>query len=178
MKFNSDPESIKKAAAQIKLLLLDVDGVLTDGRLFFSNSGEEIKAFHSLDGHGIKMLAQAGIKVGIITGRNSAILEKRALELGVELLYQGRENKLDALNEIRKKTKLDYDKICYVGDDFPDLPVLTTVGLSFSVPQGHADVRSAVDAITDTPGGLGAVREISDFLLKSQEKYDQFKIPK
>ena len=177
MKFNNDPETTKNSATKIKLLLLDVDGVLTDGRLFFADSGEEIKAFHSLDGHGIKMLAQAGIRVGIITGRNSALLAKRASELGVELLYQGRENKLDALNEIRESIGIDYDQICYVGDDFPDLPVLTTVGLSFSVPNGHADIRSAVDAVTDAPGGMGAVREISDFLLISQDKYEQFKNP-
>ncbi len=177
MKFNSDPESTKKAASQIKLLLLDVDGVLTDGRLFFTDYGDEIKAFHSLDGHGIKMLTQSEINVGIISGRRSALLIKRASELGIKLLYQGRENKLDALAEIQKKTKLGNEKICYVGDDLPDLSVLKVVGLSFSVPNGHADIRSAVHAVTDAPGGMGAVREISDFLLKSQDKYEQFKNP-
>ena len=93
MKLNKDLDSLTAAAKKISLLLLDVDGVLTDGRLYFSNSGEEIKAFHCLDGHGIKMLMSVGINVGIISGRNSALLEKRAADLGIELLYQGREDK-------------------------------------------------------------------------------------
>jgi 3-deoxy-D-manno-octulosonate 8-phosphate phosphatase (KDO 8-P phosphatase) len=171
MKFNSDPVSVEAAAAKIKLLLLDVDGVLTDGRLFFSSSGEEIKAFHSLDGHGIKMLQRAGIDVGIITGRQSVLVEKRAADLGIEILYQGREDKLDVLTEISEHREIAMEHICYVGDDFPDLPVLTAVGLSFSVPQGHSDIKSSVDAITSTSGGMGAVREITDYLLKAQNKY-------
>ena len=100
MKFLNSPESLLETARNIKLLLLDVDGILTDGRLYFSNSGEESKAFHTLDGQGIKMLMSAGIGVGIITGRNSKLLEKRASDLGIELLYQGREDKLNALKEI------------------------------------------------------------------------------
>ena len=174
MKYNCDSEQAINAAKQIKLLLLDVDGILTDGRLYFSNSGEESKAFHSLDGHGIKMLASTGIAVGIITGRTSRLLEKRAADLGIELLYQGREDKLNALNEIIELTQLKASQICYAGDDLPDLPVLRAVGLSFSVAQAHADVRSEVHAVTESEGGLGAVREITDFLLKSQAKYDAF----
>lgn len=174
MKFNTDPESVKGAAAQIKLLLLDVDGVLTDGRLYFSNSGEETKAFHVLDGHGIKMLMLAGIAVGIITGRKSVLMQKRAADLGIDLLYQGREDKLNALAEVKQQTQLEDSQISFVGDDLPDLPVLKTVGLSFSVPMGHEIVRSAVHAVTDAPGGLGAVREIADYLLQSQGKLDAF----
>ena len=100
MQFNLEQESLKFSASKIRLLALDVDGVLTDGRLYFSNSGEETKAFHSLDGHGIKMLLSAGVDVGIITGRTSLLVEKRAKDLGIEILYQGREDKLQALNEI------------------------------------------------------------------------------
>lgn len=174
MKLNIDLDSLTAAAKKISLLLLDVDGVLTDGRLYFSNSGEEIKAFHSLDGHGIKMLMRVGINVGIITGRNSALLEKRAADLGIELLYQGREDKLKALEEIMASTGLESGQICYVGDDLPDLPVLEAVGLGFSVPQGHPDITAVADAVTENPGGMGAVREITDFLLKSQNKYESF----
>ena len=174
MKLNKDLDSLTAAAKKISLLLLDVDGVLTDCRLYFSNSGEEIKAFHSLDGHGIKMLMSVGIDVGIITGRNSALLEKRASDLGIELLYQGREDKLQALKEIMASTGLESGQICYVGDDLPDLPVLEAVGLGFSVPQGHPDITAAADAVTENAGGMGAVREITDFLLKSQNKYASF----
>jgi len=174
MKFNTNSESLTSTASQIKLLLLDVDGILTDGRLYFSNSGEEIKAFHSLDGHGIKMLMSTGVNVGIITGRESALLQKRAADLGIELLYQGREDKLNVLKEICQNTGVDTAHICYAGDDLPDLPVLKTVGLSFSVPGGHRTIQAAVDAITEASGGMGAVREITDFLLQSQGNMDAF----
>ena len=174
MKLNTDLDSLTAEAQKISSLLLAVDGVLTDGRVYFSNSGEETKAFHSLDGHGIKMLMSVGIGVGIITGRNSALLEKRASDLGIELLYQGREDKLQALEEIMASTGLESGQICYVGDDLPDLPVLEAVGLGFSVPQGHPDITAAADAVTENAGGMGAVREITDFLLKSQNKYASF----
>lgn len=174
MKFNSNSESVLNTAGNIKLLLLDVDGVLTDGRLYFSNSGEESKAFHSLDGQGIKMLRSSGINVGIITGRNSKLLEKRAADLGIELLYQGREDKLNVLKEICANTGIEPQYICYAGDDLPDLPVLKAVGLGFSVPGGHSSIKAAVDAITDAGGGEGAVREITDYLLQAQGKLDAF----
>lgn len=177
MKFNNDPDSVKQAASKIELLLLDVDGVLTDGKLFFSNSGEEIKAFHSLDGHGIKMLKKAGIEVGLITGRRSVLLEKRAADLGIDILLQGREDKIVALEEIRAQLQLENENICYAGDDFPDLPALRAVGLSFSVPNGHCDIVSEVDAITETAGGMGAAREITDYILKAQDKYAAFLQP-
>lgn len=173
MKFNRQEESVKQSAQAIRLLLLDVDGVMTDGRLYYSDAGEEIKAFSTLDGHGIKMLRKSGVEVGIITGRTSRLLARRSEELGIELLYQGREDKLNVLEEILDQQQLDKEHIAYAGDDFPDLPVLLCVGLSFSVPAGHEDVRQRVDAITDAGGGLGAVREITDFILRSQGKYKQ-----
>lgn len=174
MNFNGDQESIRTAASQIKLLLLDVDGVLTDGRLYFSNSGEESKAFHTLDGHGIKMLMSTGVDVGIITGRNSALLEKRATDLGIDLLYQGRQDKLNVLMEIVEQKQLSMGQISYAGDDLPDLPVLQAVGVSFSVPHGHLEIKSRVHAVTEASGGCGAVREITDFILKSQDNYASF----
>jgi 3-deoxy-D-manno-octulosonate 8-phosphate phosphatase (KDO 8-P phosphatase) len=173
MKFNATEQTVRDAASAIKLLLLDVDGVLTDGRLYYSNSGEEMKAFSTLDGHGIKMLRQNGVEVGIITGRQSELLARRAAELGISLLYQGREDKLNVFADILAERQLSREQIAYAGDDFPDLPVLTAVGLSFSVPAGHPDVRMRVDAITDAEAGLGAVREIGDFILQCQDKYQQ-----
>ncbi|MBL4581147.1 MAG: HAD hydrolase family protein [Gammaproteobacteria bacterium] len=171
MIFNNGEEQAIESASKIKLLLLDVDGILTDGRLYFSNSGDESKAFHSLDGHGIKMLMHAGIPVGIITGRESKIVTKRAADLGIDILYQGREDKIDVLSEIIAKTGIAADAIAYAGDDLPDLPVLQAVGLSFSVPGAHPDVKGEVTAITSRSGGEGAVREITDFILASQANH-------
>ena len=167
---NSEGQAIE-SASKVRLLLLDVDGILTDGRLYFSNSGEESKAFHSLDGHGIKMLMLAGIPVGIITGRESNIVTKRAADLGIDILYQGREDKIDVLKEIITDKGIDAHAIAYAGDDLPDLPVLQAVGLSFSVPGAHPDVKGAVNAITTRCGGEGAVREITDFILNAQASH-------
>ena len=166
---NSEKKAIE-SASKVKLLLLDVDGILTDGRLYFSNSGEESKAFHSLDGHGIKMLL-ASIPVGIITGRKSNIVTKRAADLGIDILYQGREDKIDVLKEIIANKGIEAHAIAYAGDDLPDLPVLQAVGLSFSVPGAHPDVKGAVSAITARGGGEGAVREITDFILNAQTNH-------
>lgn len=171
MLFQSDQPTIEHAARKISLLLLDVDGVLTDGKLYFTSSGEEMKAFSTLDGHGVKMLIKSGIDVGIITGRNSTIVSKRAADLGIRLLYQGREDKLNVLHEILGERQLNAEQIAYAGDDFPDLPVMKAVGLSFSVPTGHQVVCSAAHAITSLPAGQGAVREICDFILHAQDKF-------
>lgn len=171
MIYNQQHDICASAARGIKLLLLDVDGVLTDGRLLFSNSGEEFKAFSTLDGHGIKMLIKSGIQVGIITGRTSKLVEQRASDLGIKILVQGREDKLIALEEILAVNNIKKTAICYVGDDFPDLAVMRAVGLSASVPNGHPDVQSAANLITQRRGGDGAVREVADYLLKAQGLY-------
>jgi len=171
MIFSNSKEQAIESANKVRLLLLDVDGILTDGRLYFSNSGEESKAFHSLDGHGIKMLMLAGIPVGIITGRESNIVTKRAADLGIDILYQGREDKIDVLKEIITNKGIEAHAIAYAGDDMPDLPVLQAVGLSFSVPDAHPIVKRAVNAITTHRGGEGAVREITDFILNAQASH-------
>ena len=158
MRFSTSQEQVQQSARKIKLLLLDVDGILTDGRLYFSNSGEESKAFHTLDGHGIKMLMSTGVAVGIITGRKSELVSKRASDLGIEILYQGREDKIDVLHEISDAQAIELDAISYAGDDLPDLPVMRAVGLSFSVPGALDEVKSAVHAVTTRSGGEGAVR--------------------
>lgn len=165
MEFYSSQQETQAKASKIKLLLLDVDGILTDGRLYYSSSGEETKAFNSLDGHGIKMLMRAGVEVGILTGRKSEIVARRAKELGIRILIQGREDKDIALHEMLSRESFELEEIAYAGDDYPDLAVLELVALGFTVPNGHDDLRAVCDAITGREGGAGAVREICDFLL-------------
>ena len=168
MNFNSDVKKAAEAASKIRLLALDVDGILTDGRLYYSNNGEELKAFHTLDGHGIKTLQENKIEVAIITGRTSNILIQRASELGIEKVHQGVADKLSALNQIMKNHSYSMDEIAYAGDDLPDLNALQVVGLSFSVPNAHPAIKKVVDIVTNIRGGWGAVREMSDFILKSK----------
>ena len=132
MRFNTEEDKIRALASQISVLLLDVDGVLTDGKLLFSSSGEELKAFSSLDGHGIKMLLRTGVQVGIITGRTSTIVENRCRDLGITLVLQGQTDKAAALNSILAAQNFDLRRVAAVGDDLPDWPVLKQVGLSFS----------------------------------------------
>lgn len=174
MIFNKPQKQVIAAAQAIKILVLDVDGILTDGKLYFSNNGEEIKAFHALDGHGIKMLKSAGIEVGIISGRKSALLTRRSQDLGIELLYAGREDKLNAIGELMQATSLKPEQIAYAGDDFPDLPVLRLAGLAFAVPNAHGEIKKIACAQTENDGGLGAVREMCDFILQSQNLYNDF----
>ena len=177
MKFNCDEAEARRRAASIRALGLDVDGVLSDGRLYFSSAGEEMKAFHALDGHGLKMLMQAGLEVAIITSRSSPILARRCKDLGIAHLYQGAEDKLAALTDFLAVAGLEAGHFCFVGDDLMDLPVLQAAGLACSVPGGHEDVRSRVHIVTSAPGGKGAVREITDFLLRCQHAYEQFLPP-
>ena len=167
MRFNTEEDKIRVLASQISVLLLDVDGVLTDGKLLFSSSGEELKAFCSLDGHGIKMLLRAGLQVGIITGRTSTIVENRCRDLGSHWFFRDRKTKL-RLYSRSSPQNVDLQRVAYVGDDLPDWPVLEQVGLSFSVPSGHLFVTERVAAVADFPAGGGAVREICDFLLEAR----------
>lgn len=169
----SIPALVRRKAAKIKLLLLDVDGVLTDGRIIVDDRGVETKQFHVRDGHGIALLKRAGIEVGFITGRSSAVVRHRAKELGVSLVYQGVANKLDCYEEIKRQQGLDDERVAYVGDDMIDLPVLLRVGLAFSVADGWSGLSTAVDYVTDSAGGQGAVREVAELLLKAQRKWPQ-----
>ena len=165
MQFTIDQTAAIEKAALIKLLLLDVDGVLTDGNLFIGPDGERLKVFNTLDGHGIKQLQNAGIQVGIITGRDSDAVKYRAQELGIDILITGREDKLAAAQEIASDQNLQFTEIAYVGDDLPDLELLVQSGLSFSFPNAHSKIREVTDIETSNGGGHGAVREICDFLL-------------
>lgn len=166
-----NPE-LKARAARIKLLLLDVDGVLTDGRLYFSNQGDEFKTFNTLDGHGIKMLQKNGVKVGIITGRTSKLVEKRANDLGIEILVQGREDKWDALQDILQAHPVELEEIAFMGDDWPDLSVMTRVGLSLTVANAQTSVAERAHWQSQERGGEGAVRAACDLLMRAQGSYD------
>ena len=157
--------------AKIKLLLLDVDGVMTDGRITYDNVGGETKSFDVKDGHGLKLLQRAGIKIGIITGRQSAVVARRAEELGIELVYQGAKDKLVPFNEILKKLALSPEEVAYVGDDVVDLPVMRRVGFAATVADAVEEVKPFAALVTARKGGRGAVREICDFLLKNSGRW-------
>jgi 3-deoxy-D-manno-octulosonate 8-phosphate phosphatase (KDO 8-P phosphatase) len=156
----------------VRLLVLDVDGVMTNGSLYYSDSGEEIKAFCVQDGQGIKLLQDSGIAIGIISGRTSALLARRAQNLGIVMLYQGREDKLTALNELCAAHGYRHAEIAYVGDDLPDIQVLKSVGVAFTVANAHDEVKRVAHACTRRTGGDGAVREVADFILQSLDRYD------
>ncbi|MDB5887497.1 MAG: hypothetical protein JWM03_369 [Rhodocyclales bacterium] len=165
-------ESAQVKAAKLKLMAFDVDGVLTDGTLFFTPDGDEIKAFSSLDGHGLKMLVEAGIEVAIITGRSSRMVELRAANLGITHLFQGVDDKRAVMRKLREQLELSAEQSGYMGDDVVDLPVLRDCGFSASVGDGHAFVHEHVDYVAKNGGGRGAVRELCDFILAAQGKLD------
>jgi len=165
--------SVTEKAQHIKLLILDVDGVLTDGRVIYTDSGEEIKFFNAQDGHGIKLLVRAGIDVAIVTGRSSKAVLFRAENLGITMVYQKALNKLDAYEDILKRKNLTDTQIGVVGDDLPDLPMLRRCGLSCAVPNSVSEVLGTVDYVTRNRGGTGAVREVCELLLKAQGLWDQ-----
>ena len=163
---------IKEKAARIRLLALDVDGVLSDGRLYFAEDGQELKTFDTQDGHGIKMLQSAGIEVAIITGRTTALVQRRAANLKIKHLLQGREDKLVALKELITDLGYELDEVAYVGDDWPDLPAILASGLGVAVANAHSELRTRADHVTTLSGGRGAVREVCDLLLHAQNRYD------
>jgi 3-deoxy-D-manno-octulosonate 8-phosphate phosphatase (KDO 8-P phosphatase) len=150
----------------IKLLLLDVDGVMTDGCIIYDNTGGETKSFDVKDGHGLKLIQRAGIQVGIITGRQSEIVNRRAAELGIELVYQGAKDKLIPFREILRKLALQPVEVAYIGDDIVDVPILRQVGFAVTVADAVDEVKAYVHLVTKHVGGRGAVREICDLILK------------
>lgn len=158
-------------AAKTRLLALDVDGVLTDGRLYFAEDGQELKTFDTQDGHGIKMLQQSGIICAIITGRNTKLVARRANNLGITHLLQGREDKLVALRELSAELGIAVENMAYVGDDWPDLPAIRAAGLGIAVANAHSELHTHADYVTRLEGGRGAVREVCDLLLKAKGTY-------
>ena len=165
-------QAVLEKAKKLKLLILDVDGVLTDGKLFFDNEGNEYKAFHARDGHGIKLLRQTGVEVAVISGRKSNSVALRMKNLGIEYVYQGHENKIAAFNEIIEKLRITPDQAAHVGDDLLDLPIMTRVGLAIAVDDANFAVKQHADWCTTLPGGHGAVREVCDLIMQAQGRFE------
>jgi 3-deoxy-D-manno-octulosonate 8-phosphate phosphatase (KDO 8-P phosphatase) len=160
--------AIHERAAAVRLLVLDVDGVLTDGRLYFSARGEEMKCFHVRDGAGIVQLLRAGVQIAVISGRNSPAVEKRMSELGVTRVRQGVEDKLAVLREWLAELNLDADAVACIGDDAAEVPLMKVARLAVAVADAHPVARDCAHYITQAPGGLGAVRELCDLILKAR----------
>jgi len=158
---------------RIRLLLLDVDGVLTDGRVTYTDAGQELKAFHVRDGSGVKFWRRAGGRVAILSGRSSPAVVRRAKELGIDPVVQGTDEKLPALRRILRETGMTPDQVCAVGDDLPDLPVLTRCGLAVAVADAAPEVRAAAHLVTAAAGGHGAVREAVEWLMRGQGTWDR-----
>ncbi|MBT8149217.1 MAG: HAD-IIIA family hydrolase [Pseudomonadales bacterium] len=158
-------------ARGIKLLVLDVDGVLTDGGLYFGASGEQLKRFSILDGLGIKLLADCQIQTAIITGRSSAIVQQRAAELNIAHVIQGREDKLQALQELLRQLKVSQAETAYVGDDLPDLAAINYCQFGVAVANAHSEVKKHANWVCQQRGGNGAVREVADILLQANNHY-------
>ncbi|MEG5264654.1 3-deoxy-manno-octulosonate-8-phosphatase KdsC [Pseudomonas sp. JDS28PS106] len=161
-------EELMQRARPIKLAVFDVDGVLTDGRLYFLEDGSEFKTFNTLDGHGIKTLIASGVTTAIISGRKSPVVERRAKNLGIAHLFQGREDKLVVLDQLLATLGLTYEQVAYLGDDLPDLPVIRRVGLGMAVANAASFVRQHADGVTQARGGEGAAREFCELILSAQ----------
>ena len=162
--------ALRERASKVRMLILDVDGVLTDGKLYFDHAGHEFKAFNTRDGMGMKALQKVGIEVAVITGRKSEAVSHRMSQLGIRHVYQGREDKLEAFLDLLQITGLDAQQVCFAGDDWIDLPVLMRTGLAVSVADAEDRVKQQAHWITGRNGGDGAVREICNLILAAQEK--------
>jgi 3-deoxy-D-manno-octulosonate 8-phosphate phosphatase (KDO 8-P phosphatase) len=161
-------DDLMQRARGVRLAIFDVDGVLTDGRLYFLADGSEFKTFNTLDGHGIKMLIASGVRTAIISGRSTPVVERRARNLGIQHLYQGREDKLVVLDELLGELGLGYEAVAYLGDDLPDLPVIRRVGLGMAVASADGFVRAHAHGVTQARGGEGAAREFCELILRAQ----------
>jgi 3-deoxy-D-manno-octulosonate 8-phosphate phosphatase (KDO 8-P phosphatase) len=165
--------SLHDKAARVRLMAFDIDGVMTDGRLYFSPQGDEMKTFFSRDGLGLKMLQKAGIKIAIITGRDSPIVTRRAENLGITLVFQGAGDKRGVMARLLESEGLDFAQSGYMGDDVVDLGVMSACGFSATVPDCHGAVRQIADYVAQAPAGAGAVREVCELLLQAQGNWDK-----
>ena len=161
-------ESLLVKAKKIEFLLLDVDGILTDGKIFIDSYGNELKTFHIHDGHGISLLKQSGVGVGIISGRSSRSVDYRAKELNITEVYQGIKDKVSVYRQLAAKYNLSDEQVAFMGDDLIDIPLLRIVGFSATAADAVREVREVVDLISGKMGGGGAVREVTDFILKAK----------
>ena len=165
------PKQLAQRARQVKLLLLDVDGVLTDGRIIYDDEGREFKVFHIHDGYGLNRFREAGGLIGLLSGRRSMAVERRAKELNIEIVHQGATNKLSVYESILAQYALKDYEVAYVGDDLIDLPLFGRVGLAVAVASAHPTVRQAAHWVTKNAGGAGAVREVTDVLLVAKNSH-------
>jgi 3-deoxy-D-manno-octulosonate 8-phosphate phosphatase (KDO 8-P phosphatase) len=165
-------QDVLNRAAKIRLVIFDIDGVMTDGRLFFDREGQEYKGFHSRDGLGIKLLRKTGVETAVISGRYSPAVEKRMDSLGINHIYQGFQDKLPAYESLCKELGLSPEQVAHVGDDLLDLPLLRRVGLAVAVSDAHPCIRSHVHWITQNPGGFGAARDVCDLVMRAQGTLD------
>lgn len=164
---------IEEKAKKIKVLILDVDGVMTDGRIVLGNDNDELKFFDVKDGHGISLALRAGLKVILLTGRKSNVVNRRAEELKITEIYQGVYNKIEVFQKILSNNRVSNEEVAYIGDDLVDLPILREVGFSAAVADAVDEVKKDVDYITKAQGGRGAVREVIELLLKVQSKWEE-----
>ncbi|PYS50920.1 MAG: hypothetical protein DMF68_05810 [Acidobacteria bacterium] len=167
----TDAAEIERRAARIKLLLMDCDGVLTDGRITLLGKGDEEKSFHTRDGHGIVLLHRAGLQSGIISGRTSTLVERRAVELGMKYVRQGTWNKIQDFEELLKEAGVDETEVAFIGDDVTDIPLMQRSEFAVAVADASFETRSAAHYITSLPGGFGAVREVCELVLKAQGRW-------
>lgn len=168
-----DDADLQRRAARIKLLLMDCDGVLTDGRIWVLENNDDQKAFHTRDGLGIELLHRAGLRSGIISGRTSSALERRAQKLGVSFLWQGREDKRQAFADTLAQAAVSHEEVAFVGDDLTDLPLMNLSGLGVAVADAAAEVKAHAHYVTVAKGGRGAVREVVELILKAQGRWDE-----
>jgi 3-deoxy-D-manno-octulosonate 8-phosphate phosphatase (KDO 8-P phosphatase) len=168
-----DLASIERRASRIKLLLMDCDGVLTDGRLWLTEDGDEQKAFNTHDGLGLSLLHRAGLKSGIITGRTSKAVTRRAQGLGIEFVRQGEPRKIAAFEQLLKQAAVDENEVAFVGDDLPDIPIMQRVEFAVAVADAVEETRSVAHYVTLARGGRGAVREVVEIILKSQGRWHE-----
>jgi 3-deoxy-D-manno-octulosonate 8-phosphate phosphatase (KDO 8-P phosphatase) len=170
--FERIPADVIARASRVRLMIFDVDGILTDGSLHFGPDGEALKTFNVLDGHGIKLLQQSGVATAIISARQSPIVTRRATDLGIMHLQQGVHDKRAAFEQLLAECGASYEACGFIGDDVIDLPILSRVGFAASVPNGHVEVQRRVHYVTQASGGRGAAREICDLILQAQGNYE------
>ncbi len=166
-----DRVEIEKRASRVKLLLMDCDGVLTDGRITLIGADDEQKSFHTRDGHGLVLLHRAGLRSGIISGNTSSAVERRARDLGIAYVRQGTWDKIVEFEEVLKEAGVDDAETAFIGDDVTDIPLMQRVGLAVAVADATAEARSVAHYVTQLPGGFGAVREVTDLILKAQGRW-------
>jgi len=162
-------KDVMSRAEKIRLLICDIDGVMTDGRLYFLGDGNEFKSFHARDGHGIKLLRQSGVETAVISGRNSPAVQKRMDSLGVKYVYQGFENKREPYAELLSTLMLTPEQTAFIGDDVLDLPIMRQVGLAIAVSDAHFSLHDHSHWVTHQKGGMGAVREVCDLIMNAQD---------